>query len=170
MKTVGWGARIRTWECRYQKPVPYHLATPQPDPPAATERARYRVGRADATALCGERRTDLQLVPGQGDETSAHTTGSARPTAHSVSACTPVTTGLDAAVSALQGLTGLAINPASVRSIAQPGRAPSSGGGGRKFKSCYSDHLAPPRPWTPFSIASGTGPGPGRDGCAANPS
>lgn len=25
----GWGARIRTWECRYQKPVPYHLATPQ---------------------------------------------------------------------------------------------------------------------------------------------
>src|SRR5690606_31986716 len=26
---VGWGARIRTWECRYQKPMPYHLATPQ---------------------------------------------------------------------------------------------------------------------------------------------
>src|SRR5690554_6739446 len=26
---AGWGARIRTWECRYQKPVPYHLATPQ---------------------------------------------------------------------------------------------------------------------------------------------
>ena len=25
----GWGARIRTWECRYQKPVPYRLATPQ---------------------------------------------------------------------------------------------------------------------------------------------
>src|SRR5690606_9831061 len=25
----GWGARIRTWECRYQKPMPYHLATPQ---------------------------------------------------------------------------------------------------------------------------------------------
>ena len=25
----GWGARIRTWECRYQKPVPYHLAIPQ---------------------------------------------------------------------------------------------------------------------------------------------
>ena len=24
----GWGARIRTWECRYQKPVPYRLATP----------------------------------------------------------------------------------------------------------------------------------------------
>ena len=26
---VGWGGRIRTCECRYQKPVPYHLATPQ---------------------------------------------------------------------------------------------------------------------------------------------
>ena len=25
----GWGARIRTWECRNQNPVPYHLATPQ---------------------------------------------------------------------------------------------------------------------------------------------
>ncbi len=25
----GWGARIRTWEWRYQKPLPYHLATPQ---------------------------------------------------------------------------------------------------------------------------------------------
>jgi hypothetical protein len=28
-KKGGWGARIRTWECRYQKPVPYRLATPQ---------------------------------------------------------------------------------------------------------------------------------------------
>ena len=26
---IGWGGRIRTCECRYQKPVPYHLATPQ---------------------------------------------------------------------------------------------------------------------------------------------
>ena|GEM_PF-5720798 len=25
----GWGGRIRTCECWYQKPVPYHLATPQ---------------------------------------------------------------------------------------------------------------------------------------------
>jgi hypothetical protein len=25
---TGWGGRIRTCECRYQKPVPYHLATP----------------------------------------------------------------------------------------------------------------------------------------------
>ena len=25
----GWGARIRTWECGDQNPVPYRLATPQ---------------------------------------------------------------------------------------------------------------------------------------------
>ena len=29
LKKIGWGGRIRTSECRYQKPVPYHLATPQ---------------------------------------------------------------------------------------------------------------------------------------------
>ena len=27
---TGWGARIRTWEWRYQKPLPYRLATPHP--------------------------------------------------------------------------------------------------------------------------------------------
>ena len=29
VECVGWGGRIRTCECRHQKPVPYHLATPQ---------------------------------------------------------------------------------------------------------------------------------------------
>src|SRR5688500_579169 len=28
-KKLGWGGRIRTCACRYQKPVPYRLATPQ---------------------------------------------------------------------------------------------------------------------------------------------
>src|SRR3989344_5165357 len=28
-RRFGWGARIRTWECRNQNPVPYRLATPQ---------------------------------------------------------------------------------------------------------------------------------------------
>ena len=28
------------------------------------------------------------------------------------------------------------------RNIAQPGSAPALGAGGRKFKSCYSDHLS----------------------------
>ena len=29
VQKTGWGGRIRTCACRYQKPVPYHLATPQ---------------------------------------------------------------------------------------------------------------------------------------------
>src|SRR3546814_13775365 len=29
---AGWGGRDRTCECRYQKPVPYRLATPQQRP------------------------------------------------------------------------------------------------------------------------------------------
>src|SRR6476469_1470597 len=37
----GWGGRIRTCECRYQKPVPYHLATPQQAPANAGESGAY---------------------------------------------------------------------------------------------------------------------------------
>ena len=29
MSLFGWGGRIRTYGTRYQKPMPYHLATPQ---------------------------------------------------------------------------------------------------------------------------------------------
>src|SRR5207244_2249956 len=29
---VSWGGRIRTFEYRFQRPVPYHLATPQGNP------------------------------------------------------------------------------------------------------------------------------------------
>ena len=28
-RRIGWGGRIRTYDTRYQKPMPYHLATPQ---------------------------------------------------------------------------------------------------------------------------------------------
>lgn len=42
---TGWGARIRTWDCRYQKPMPYHLATPQQREHARC--ARGLIGRAD---------------------------------------------------------------------------------------------------------------------------
>src|SRR6476660_8508585 len=43
---TGWGGRIRTCECRYQKPVPYRLATPQQGRPvdrALVVRARLIV-------------------------------------------------------------------------------------------------------------------------------
>src|SRR3954447_10108432 len=38
---VGWGGRDRTYECRNQNPVPYHLATPQNSshPPTAKDAA-----------------------------------------------------------------------------------------------------------------------------------
>ena len=44
---IGWGARIRTWEWRYQKPLPYRLATPQCGLPSRARRpsAQYRIGR-----------------------------------------------------------------------------------------------------------------------------
>src|SRR5690606_6709146 len=29
ISNTGWGGRIRTYACRIQRPVPYHLATPQ---------------------------------------------------------------------------------------------------------------------------------------------
>src|SRR3954464_5050521 len=40
---LGWGGRIRTYECRFQRPVPYHLATPQLKVSEArpSERARF---------------------------------------------------------------------------------------------------------------------------------
>lgn len=42
-KGNGWGARDRTWEWRYQKPLPYRLATPQ-QASADAERADNRQG------------------------------------------------------------------------------------------------------------------------------
>src|SRR6476646_8808710 len=40
-RKLGWGGRIRTCECRYQKPVPYHLATPQQAHPLERESGAY---------------------------------------------------------------------------------------------------------------------------------
>jgi hypothetical protein len=48
-KSPGWGAGIRTPEWRYQKPLPYHLATPQ-----CRERAEsYAIRARKATARIG---------------------------------------------------------------------------------------------------------------------
>lgn len=71
----GWGARIRTWECRYQKPVPYHLATPQPEPSVKTERGKYITAEGDATAQCGSSQLVeqiLQLPPCDHGKTRRH--------------------------------------------------------------------------------------------------
>ncbi len=42
-RKLGWGARIRTWEWRYQKPLPYRLATPHRRHKAGV-RARSYIG------------------------------------------------------------------------------------------------------------------------------
>ncbi len=44
----GWGGRDRTYECRNQNPVPYHLATPQRSKPTAA-RGRPRTGPGQGT-------------------------------------------------------------------------------------------------------------------------
>ena len=63
----GWGARIRTWECRYQKPMPYHLATPQrPGPHEAGS------GRDSAFPL------RLQWAPGRKSPAKSSLKGGAR--------------------------------------------------------------------------------------------
>lgn len=122
-RRVGWGTRIRTWECRYQKPMPYHLAMPQPAPRDA-ERAKYPTPSGYATGQCGRYTDEMHKrlhVPWRGNEKSAD----------------------KHALGALRGCEELAISRASVRSVAQPGRALSSGGRGREFESRHSDHLYP---------------------------
>src|SRR5437764_14415003 len=68
--SAGWGGRIRTCECRYQKPVPYHLATPQQAVricgKAALIPARRAVGsgyslRSGAGGALGQSRFGLEL-------------------------------------------------------------------------------------------------------------
>lgn len=107
---TGWGARIRTWEWRYQKPLPYHLATPQR---AAPSRTRRRLSQQPSRPLHRPRdRSGTALDNSAG-----------------------------AARSLLRPGPALAISrPPVDRSVAQPGRAPRSGRGGRRFKSCHSDH------------------------------
>lgn len=100
---AGWGGRIRTCEWRYQKPLPYHLATPQR---GATLVGRKGSGKSTKQSKC--------CLPRQ-------------------------------RVAAIH-------RDAGFRSVAQPGRALSSGGRGRRFESCHSDQpipsppIPPPRP------------------------
>ena len=58
----GWGAGIRTPEWRYQKPLPYHLATPQ-----CRERAEsYAIRARKATARIGPVLTQFWPFPAPG--------------------------------------------------------------------------------------------------------
>ncbi len=84
LKLPGWGAGIRTPEWRYQKPLPYHLATPQ-----CRERAEsYAIRARKATARTGPVLTQFRPVR------------------------RPGSTGFDMLFRALRGLRKAAIGPA----------------------------------------------------------
>ncbi len=103
----GWGGRIRTSAWRYQKPLPYRLATPQCAAPSRTRRRGAQPSSRPPRARAAR-------IPPQ------------------------------PAKSLLRRSRVLAISrPPADRSVAQPGRAPRSGRGGRRFKSCHSDQNFP---------------------------
>src|SRR5215475_12899392 len=66
--TYGWGGRIRTYEWRLQRPLPYHLATPQQTLTASVVLSGKRAVRCGVdysatphlTALFPERATDTE--------------------------------------------------------------------------------------------------------------
>ena len=71
--------------------------------------------------------------------------------------------GLDRRIEAQDGFLAshgahvIYVAPAS-RSVAQPGSAPRSGRGGRRFKSCHSDHCFPPSLIFPVPGSNHAGP------------
>ncbi len=131
IKRLGWGARIRTWEWRYQKPLPYHLATPQ----CAGERRYRRRARAwqPACRVPGGRRAGALWTAFCGRPAPLPSIPFGR------SAFLPLRPGGPAAISRSPDDNRL-------RSVAQSGSAPRSGRGGRRFKSCHSDHSFPVLP------------------------
>src|SRR5690606_19378322 len=56
LEVTGWGGRIRTCECRYQKPVPYHLATPQQSCAHIPAQVAIERGRDRQRANCRSKR------------------------------------------------------------------------------------------------------------------
>ncbi len=122
-RSDGWGGRIRTSEWRYQKPLPYHLATPQRAAPSRTGRRPAQPSRKPPFSPA---RNPTRRFPSQ------HANSLLRPA------------------------PALAISrPPVDRSVAQPGRAPRSGRGGRRFKSCHSDQNFPPNRKLPKAVPSG---------------
>ena len=107
----GWGGRIRTFACRNQNPVPYHLATPQ-----CRRRAFVSVGARDHTGCARERQ------PRPDPREIGRTIG--------IRGLPRLPPGGAVAITARSG---------EKRRVAQPGRAPRSGRGGRRFKSSLSD-------------------------------
>ncbi len=112
-ETIGWGGRVRTSEWRNQNPLPYHLATPHRSPGCEDP-------RPSGSSSYGA--PDGRASVGAGRESGAQ---DLRPPA-----------GV-----AIQPCTGAAC-ARRCRSVAQPGSAPRSGRGGRRFESYHSDQIS----------------------------
>ena len=146
---TGWlGRQDSNLGSRDQNPLPYRLATPQSLMFfAKTARALHMAGglpsyqyrRAGATP--GGRRPFVSLAR-------------CYPGPRMATACSARARGAPAALKAAPfTLAGFVARPggcvyirasSAKRSVAQPGSAPRSGRGGRRFKSCHSDHIFPP--------------------------
>ena len=50
-RKTGWGGRIRTYEWRFQRPLPYRLATPQRKPYAARKMGDHAARRSNVQNL-----------------------------------------------------------------------------------------------------------------------
>ncbi len=120
----GWGARIRTWEWRYQKPLPYRLATPHRGAGVSCHAGRMQQA-IGLTHQSGKVACVVAL---------AWLAGAAR-----FASCAGSAPALYAPIRSKPVMAERA--SARCRSVAQPGRALRSGRRGRRFKSCHSDHL-----------------------------
>src|SRR3546814_10610085 len=78
---AGWGGRIRTCACRYQKPVPYRLATPQQPvrralysaaTPIARRARSKKIGRAEVRTPVTHAQIVYRLVLEQNNERNKH--------------------------------------------------------------------------------------------------
>ena len=116
----GWGGRIRTSAWRNQNPLPYRLATPQRALRGLNQPAGGRtiMVHGGARNLSSPFAREVKSVPGK----------LAKPLARRRSR-------------GYKAHTRSAGPPRQCRSVAQPGSAPRSGRGGRRFESSHSDHF-----------------------------
>ena len=132
---TGWlGRQDSNLGSRDQNPLPYRLATPQSyrSRPAPTERTCLRIA-------------DMPVVLPSNYERHAHLQR-----AGSSFGAAPIIGFISSSQRRDSYFKGVLAGPASPRyktarqghrSVAQPGSAPASGAGGRRFKSCHSDHF-----------------------------
>src|SRR6185503_9345115 len=59
---IGWGGRIRTYECRFQRPVPYHLATPQQGRNLCQQPDHQREPQPRTSSLTSNRQTPTETL------------------------------------------------------------------------------------------------------------